>query len=148
MTDSVLIDKMKEYLASNFAFYLKLHFFHWNVEGSNFIQYHELFKDLFTDVHGAVDDIAEHLRALHAYAPGSFSRFSELSLIEDQIEPCSARDMLNKALLDNMKMLSIISYLDKMASATNEIGLSNFLQSRYEIHNKHQWMLRAILKDV
>jgi len=70
-----LIEKLKILHASNFSFYLKLHFFHWNVEGPNFPQYHELFGDLYSDVHGSVDNYAEHLRALQAYAPGSLGRF-------------------------------------------------------------------------
>ena len=61
-----LIEKLKIYHATNFAFYLKLHFFHWNVEGPNFPQYHDLFANLYTDVHGSVDVVAEHLRALQA----------------------------------------------------------------------------------
>ncbi|CAB5220832.1 Dps DNA-binding ferritin-like protein (oxidative damage protectant) [uncultured Caudovirales phage] len=141
-----LIDDMKAYLASNFAFYLKLHFFHWNVEGPNFPQYHELFNDLYTDVFGASDDIAEHIRALQAYAPGSFSRFTELSSITDQIDPPPAPEMITIAMADNSKIMAMISSLDKAASAAGEIGLSNFLQGRYEIHKKHQWMLRATSK--
>lgn len=143
-----LIEKLKAYHASNFAFYLKLHFFHWNVEGPNFPQYHELFADLYTDVHGAVDNIAEHIRALQAYAPGSFARFSAMSSIADQVSPISAQEMITMAMADNVKVMFMIANLDKMASEAGEIGLSNFLQGRHEIHRKHQWMLRATSKTV
>ena len=143
-----LIEKLKIYHATNFAFYLKLHFFHWNVEGPNFPQYHELFGDLYTDVHGAVDNIAEHIRALQAYAPGSFTRFSAMSVVADQIDPISAQEMITIAMADNVKVMFMIANLDKMASEAGEIGLSNFLQARHEIHRKHQWMLRATSKPM
>ena len=143
-----LIEKLKIYHATNFAFYLKLHFFHWNVEGPNFPQYHEFFADLYTDVHGAVDNIAEHIRALQAYAPGSFARFNAMSVIADQIDPISAQEMLTIAMADNVKVMFMIANLDKMASEAGEIGLSNFLQARHEIHRKHQWMLRATSKPM
>ena len=42
-----LIEQMKVTLASTFTFYLKAHAFHWNVEGSNFPQYHEFFGDIW-----------------------------------------------------------------------------------------------------
>lgn len=142
-----LIEKLKIYHASNFAFYLKLHFFHWNVEGPNFPQYHDLFANLYTDVHGSVDVVAEHLRALQAYAPGSFTRFSAMSVIADQVDPISAQEMLTSAMADNMKIMWMIADLDKMATDAGEIGLSNFLQARHEIHRKHQWMLRATSKQ-
>jgi len=143
-----LIEKLKIYHASNFAFYLKLHFFHWNVEGPDFPQYHEFFSDLYNDVWGAADNIAEHIRALQSYAPGSFSRFSAMSAIGDQVDPIPAMEMINMAIADNTKIMFMIGNLDKMASEAGEIGLSNFLQGRHEIHRKHQWMLRATSKAV
>ena len=141
-----LIEKMKIYHASNFSFYLKAHFFHWNVEGPNFPQYHEFFSDLYSDVFGAVDNIAEHIRALESYAPGSLVRFSSLSIIPDQIDPVPAPEMFTLLMADNVKMMWMIADLDKMANDAGEVGLSNFLQARHEIHRKHQWMMRATSK--
>jgi starvation-inducible DNA-binding protein len=125
---------------------LKAHFFHWNVEGPNFPQYHEFFSDLYTDVFGAVDNIAEHIRALESYAPGSLVRFSSLSIIQDQIDPVPAPEMFTLLMADNVKMMWMIADLDKMANDAGEVGLSNFLQARHEIHRKHQWMMRATSK--
>jgi starvation-inducible DNA-binding protein len=142
-----LIEKLKILHASNFSFYLKLHFFHWNVEGPNFPQYHELFGDLYSDVHGSVDNYAEHLRALQAYAPGSLGRFSALSVVSDQFETLPASQMIRVAIEDNTKVMFLIGELDKLANEAGEIGLSNFLQGRMEIHRKHQWMLRATSKQ-
>ena len=142
-----LIEKLKILHASNFSFYLKLHFFHWNVEGPNFPQYHELFGDLYADVHGSVDNYAEHLRALQAYAPGSLGRFSALSVVSDQFETLPASQMIRVAMEDNTKVMFLIGELDKLASEAGEIGLSNFLQGRMETHRKHQWMLRATSKQ-
>ena len=144
--NELLIEKMKAYHATNFAFYLKTHFFHWNVEGSNFPQYHEFFGDLYADVWAAADDIAEHIRALEAYAPGSFTRFSAMSMIADQIDPIPAPDMFLMLMGDNIKLMAMIAELDRMANDAGEIGLSNFLQARHEIHRKHQWMMRATSK--
>ena len=142
-----LIEKLKILHASNFSFYLKLHFFHWNVEGPNFPQYHELFGDLYADIHGSVDNYAEHLRALQAYAPGSLGRFSALSVVSDQFETLPASQMIRVAMEDNTKVMFLIGELDKLANEAGEIGLSNFLQGRMEIHRKHQWMLRATSKQ-
>ena len=144
--DEQLIEKMKVYHASNFAFYLKTHFFHWNVEGPNFPQYHDFFANIYNDVWAAADTIAEHIRALESYAPGSFTRFSSLSIISDQIDPVPASEMITLLMADNIKLINVIAELDKIASDAGEIGLSNFLQSRHEVHKKHQWMLRATSK--
>ena len=141
-----LIEKLKALHATNFAFYLKLHFFHWNVEGPNFPQYHELFGKLYEDVFGSIDVYAESIRALEAYAPGSFTRFSALSAIGDQVDPVSAEEMLAMAMDDNRKLMFMIRDVSKIAEDMGEVGITNFLEGRFEIHRKHQWMLRATSK--
>lgn len=141
-----LMDAMKVYLSTNFSFYLKLHFFHWNVEGSDFPQYHELFEKLYNEVWEAHDSIAEHIRALQGYAPGSLSRYSEMTLVKDQVDTLPAQQMIKMALTDNAIVLAAIKSAYDAAEAAGEIGLSNFLQDRTDIHKKHAWMLRATSK--
>jgi len=141
-----LINNMKVVLADSFAFYLKLHNFHWNVEGPNFPQYHELFGNLYEEVFGAIDSIAEHIRAVGGYAPGSLSRYSDLTSIEDQNTVINADEMIRTALLDNAKVIASLTIAYKAAEASNELGLANFLQDRMDIHKKHGWMLRASSK--
>jgi len=141
-----LLEKLKVLLATNFAFYLKLHFFHWNVEGPNFPQYHEFFEDLYNDVWAANDSIAEHIRSVKGYAPGSFNRYQSLSIIEDQIDIVPADQMINIALQDNDKVIEVLTLAYREAENSAEIGLSNFLQDRIDIHKKHGWMLRATSK--
>lgn len=141
-----LMDAMKRYHATNFSFYLKLHFFHWNVEGMFFSQLHDFFGDLYNEVWTAQDDIAEHIRTIKGYAPGSLQRMKDLSLIDDQIDVPAAQQMIVIAMEDNEKVIQTITEAYKSAEAANELGLANFLQDRLDIHKKHEWMLRATLK--
>jgi starvation-inducible DNA-binding protein len=138
-----LIQQMKVTLANTFSFYLKAHNFHWNVEGPEFPQYHEFFETLYSDAFGAVDAIAEHIRTLDAYAPGSFSRFSELSQISDELNVPKAKEMLSKLADDNMKVIESLKEAMKLADAQGAVGISNFYQDRIDIHFKHQWMIKA-----
>lgn len=141
-----LYDAMKVLLATNFAFYLKLHFFHWNIEGADFPQYHKFFNDLYEEVFDAVDGIAEQIRSIGSYAPGSFGRYAELSQIEDQIEVLPPDQMIAMALADNQKVIDCLTVACDEAENAKAYGLVNFLQGRLEIHAKHGWMLRATSK--
>ena len=141
-----LIEKMKVVLADTFAMYLKAHNYHWNVEGSNFPQYHEFLGNLYEELHGAVDPIAEHIRALDAYAPGSLTRFRELSSIKDSMTPPPAMGMMSELYGDNEIVLASLKSAYQSAETIGEIGLSNFIQDRYDAHKIHAWMLRSILK--
>lgn len=141
-----LINKMKVVLASTFAFYLKAQNYHWNIEGVNFPQYHDFFGKLYEEVHGAVDAIAEQIRILDAYAPGSLKRFQELSTIMDETSVPSAVIMCQRLQKDNETLLLDLEQAYNEAERTKQLGLSNFLQDRIEIHKKHGWMLKAVQK--
>lgn len=141
-----LVEKMKVVLADSYAFVIKASNYHWNVEGPNFPQYHELFGNLYEEVDGSIDSTAEHIRALDAYSPGSLSRFKELATIEDELNVPEAREMIVRLLGDNTKIINTLTEAFKAAEAANEVGLSNYLQDRIDIHKKHGWMLRATSK--
>jgi starvation-inducible DNA-binding protein len=141
-----LVEKMKVVLATTFSFYLKAHNFHWNVEGPSFVMYHDLFAKLYEETHNAVDAIAEEIRTLDAYAPGSFARYSQLSAISDEISVPVAMQMVSKLYDDNRKCIEVLTDAFNVAEREKVLGLANFLQDRIDIHSKHAWMLRASLK--
>lgn len=141
-----LVDQMKVVLASTFSLYLKAHNFHWNIEGPDFVQYHEYLNDFYGELWGAVDTIAEHIRTLNAYAPGSLSRFSQLSVVDDQINVPPAPKMFKELEQNNAKLKDELVKAYKLAEVADEVGLSNFLQDRIDIHSKHGWFLKSIGK--
>ena len=144
---SELGDSLRVALADTFAMYLKTHNYHWNVEGSDFYEYHKFFNDLYDELWEAVDAIAEHLRTLDEYAPGSFGRFSELTNISDATTVPTGVMMAQNLLSDNEKVMNTLKNAYTQAEKANMVGLSNFLQDRIDIHAKHGWMLRSTIKN-
>ena len=142
-----LVQAMKKALADTFAFYLKAHGFHWNVEGRTFLQDHELFGNIYEEVYGSLDKFAEEIRTMDAYAPASFARFSELTTIEDEIKILNAQGMLEKLLTDNSVVMASVEQAYELSEAAHNHGLSNFLAERQDAHAKHAWMLRSTLKQ-
>jgi starvation-inducible DNA-binding protein len=141
-----LQESLKIAFASEFSFYLKAHYFHWNVEGENFQQYHELFGKIYEEVYSSIDDFAENIRKLGAYTPGSFTRFSMLTAIEDETSVPDARTMTEELLNDSNKMSELFKIIFKLSEEEGEYGLSDFIAARQDAHKKHSWMLRAMLK--
>jgi starvation-inducible DNA-binding protein len=141
-----LTQALKVALADTFAFYLKAHNFHWNVTGPNFSEYHKFLGDLWEETFDAVDLIAEGIRTLDAFAPGSFTRYKELSSIEDELKIPSAIDMLKKLEEDNKKVLASLLNAYELAEKDKKHGISNFIQDRITAHEKHGWMLRSFIK--
>lgn len=141
-----LIKTSKVAFASEYAFFVKAQFFHWNVEGSNFPQYHELFGDIYTEVYGVIDAFAENIRKLGTYTPASFSRLSMLSRIEDEVNVMPAEQMLAELYQDSEKMIQMFKVTYMLAEQQKQFGIANFYADRQDAHAKHSWMLRSTLK--
>lgn len=144
------MDQLKQVLkvahASTVAFYMKAHNFHFNVEGPNFPQYHELFQTIYEEVYGSIDKFGEEIRALGSYTPFSPARISELSVIEEPQGVVPAPDMIQTLMNDNAQMLEVLKATYDAAEAAGAHGLSNFIAERQDSHLKHGWMLRATSK--
>ena len=142
-----LIQAMKIAFASEFAFYLKAHVFHWNVEGPDFNDFHQMFGDIYTEVYESIDSFAENIRKLDAYVPGKFQEMSMIQGAEIDVEVPPAKEMVAILLADNEKLTKMMGLVYKLAEANGEYGLANFLAERQDAHRKHGWMLRATLKQ-
>jgi starvation-inducible DNA-binding protein len=141
-----LAKAMKIAFSTEFSFYLKSHFYHWNVEGPDFDQYHNLFSKIYEEVYESIDTFAENIRKLGTYTPGSYTRLSMLSQIDDELTVPPALDMINDLLNDSEKCIKIFKMVYDLSEREEEYGLSNFLAERIDAHKKHSWMLRATLK--
>lgn len=141
-----LIDALKKLLADTFAFRLKAQYYHWNVEGADFVQYHKFLGDIYEAADADVDTIAEHIRALGAYTPGSFARFSALTTIEDEETIPLAVEMINRLSRDNKTLHASMTEAHTFAEAQGQRGVVNFLEGLLDANEKTQWMLNSIIK--
>ncbi len=142
----MLIDELKKVHADAFTFYLKAHFYHWNVEGPNFPQYHDFLQNLYQEVFASIDSFAELIRTLDSYAPGTLTRLKELTSIEETDDVPDAKTMMTRLLQENNILRASLLTAYTTADTTGEVGISNFLQDRIQAHEKHSWMLRSIIK--
>ena len=144
----MLADLLKTYLASTFAYYLKAHYFHWNVEGPDFGELHAFFAEIYEDAYSAVDVIAEQIRTTEEYAPGSLSRFQELSQVQDQTKVPRARLMLEELLADTQTMKDLSKQVFDVSTEEGRDDVANFAADRLAQHGKYMWQLKSYLKDV
>lgn len=142
-----LLQAMKIAFASEFNFYLKTHAYHWNVQGSDFSQYHELFGNIYQEVYAAIDPLAENIRKLDALVEvDSINQRSLIELPRDNTLDIPA--MVQVLLGDNDKMVKLFAMVFKIAEDSGEYGIANFLAERQYAHQKHGWMLRSSIKGI
>jgi starvation-inducible DNA-binding protein len=142
----MLSDNLKVLLASTQSFAIKSQNFHWNVEGSNFPQYHEFFDTLYGDVSSTIDRIAEYIRILGHYTPGSLTRYAELSIIQDQTKIPRAELMFVESLHDCETMLQLVTAMFDEAANEKQHGIENYMAELQDLYGKKAWFIRSILK--
>ena len=142
----MLSDNLKILLASTQSFAIKSQNFHWNVEGSNFPQYHAFFDTLYGDVSATIDPIAEYIRILGHYTPGSLTRYAELSIIQDQTKIPRAELMFAESLQDCETMTNLVVQMFDEATAERQQGIANYMAELQDLYGKKAWFIRSILK--
>lgn len=141
-----LAKELGELLGDQVVFYLRAHGYHWNVEGQDFAQYHDLFADIYEDVYSSIDPTAENMRKLDEYAPFKLDTLMKLSSIEDSKVPTNARAMAKDLLKANEKLINKIKSTFDTAVKENEQAIANFLADRLDMHQKWSWQLKASTK--
>ena len=140
-----LVGALYTLLSETTAFYLKAHGAHWNVVGENFSQYHELFEEIYEDVHASLDPIAESLRKLNSPAPAEIKDLAGMVNSAPRAEDYEAESLAADLYAANEKLLENIMVAFKVASDANQQGIANFLAERQDMHQKWSWQLRASL---
>ena len=141
-----LADTLKEQLGTLEAWKVKSQGFHWNVEGDNFVQLHDLFGKIYEDAQDAIDHIAEHIRAIEGLAPFALKRIQELGRIKDSSEAPKDLKMVQELLADTQIVMDHLEECHDIATEYKKYGLINFLEGRMDIHAKYMWMLRSTLE--
>ena len=143
----MLADLLKTYLASTYAYTIKSQLFHWNVEGPDFGELHTFFQAIYEDAYSAVDTIAEQIRTTEEYAPGSLTRFHELTQIQDQTKVPRARLMLEELLADTQTMKDLSKQVFDVSTQEGRDDVANFAADRLSAHGKYMWQIKSYLKD-
>lgn len=137
---------LKSALADAVTFYFVAHGYHWNVEGEDFSQYHGLFSDIYEDVYGSIDPLAENIRKMGDYAPFTLSKFTDLRSLEAKEVKPEPKAMAKELLRLNDGMLKTLNSAFHTANDADEQGIANFLAERIDMHQKWRWQLTASTK--
>ncbi len=140
-----IAEGLKVLLASSYTLYLKTHNFHWNVTGPMFNGLHNMFEEQYTELAAAIDEIAERIRALGVFAPGSFSQYKELSAVKEETGVPSAVEMIAQLAKDNETLSKVAREVLPAAGKAEDEPTNDLLTQRMQTHEKAAWMLRSML---
>lgn len=138
--------ELSKMLADSYTLYLMTHNFHWNVTGPMFNTLHQMFMVQYTEEWTALDAIAERIRALGHYAPGTYSEYAALSSISEPKTVPEALDMVRMLMAGNEAVAKTARAAFKKADQANDQPSADLLTQRLDIHEKNAWMLRSLLQ--
>ncbi|NYT85966.1 Dps family protein [Pollutimonas harenae] len=142
-TVSLELSKM---LADSYTLYLMTHNFHWNVTGPLFNTLHLMFMTQYTEAWQALDSIAERIRALGHFAPGTYAEYAKLSSISETTSVPDAETMIQLLVKGNESVAKTARTALKKADAVDDQPTVDLLTQRLDIHEKNAWMLRSLLQ--
>ena len=136
---------LERLLAETYTLYLKTHNFHWNVTGPMFNTLHLMFEQQYGELALAVDEVAERIRALGFPAPGSYSRFAELSGVAEECGVPAAQEMIAQLARDHETVVRTARELLAVVEKAHDEASADLLTQRIRAHEKSAWMLRSLL---
>ncbi|MCM4166988.1 DNA protection during starvation protein 2 [Arenibacter antarcticus] len=143
-----VVEMLRKLLADEYLLYTKLRNAHWNVEGIDFHTKHVFFEEEYNKIETIVDEVAERIRMLGFYSPGTLGEFLKLSHLKDEAPKKTDSTSLMDALLEDHS--TIIKFIRKSigdnTEAHNDEGTADFITGIMQVHEQMSWMLRASLK--
>ena len=141
-----MADALMPVFADATVMYHRVHGFHWNVVSVDFPQWHEKFLEIYEDVYSSLDPLAESIRKMGVVAPFCLIDLLEYATVADEhVASFDANVLVRDLLATNDGVLTSLNAAFKVASATNQQGIANFLAERIDMHQKWHWQLSASL---
>jgi len=145
-TDSAVVKALNLLLADSYALMANTHYAHWNVEGTGFFVLHQSFQAHYENLFEAIDEIAERVRALDAYALGGLRNFAAESGMDEFTTPVAAKDYVAGLIVGHEKTIADAVALRDAAGAANDLESQDLAIGRIQWHQKTLWMLKSYLK--
>jgi len=143
---AAIAKSLSRLLADTYVVYLKTHNFHWNVEGPMFQTLHQMFMDQYTEAWNAVDLVAERIRSLGHYAPGTYREYLELSSVKETPGVPKAGQMVKLLIEGQEAVVKTAREALPLAEQADDQPTLDLLTQRMQVHEKNAWMLRSLLK--
>lgn len=144
-TRKEIANGLSRVLADTYTLYLKTHNYHWNVTGPLFNTLHLMFETQYNELWLAVDLIAERIRSLGEFAPGSYSQFGGLTAIAEADGVPSAEEMIADLVKGHETVARTAREIFPTVDAANDEPTADLLTQRLQAHEKTAWMLRSML---
>ena len=134
---------MNKFLSNLNIMYVKLHNYHYNVVGSDFMPTHLLLEDEYNSIHEWIDVIAEEIKKAGKYPLGSMKDYLENSTISEISSVDYRSNEIYMSVIDDYKEL--ISNMEEIKKTSSDV-LIDLLNTYIDILIKKIWLMKSTIK--
>lgn len=142
---SEVVNALRQVVADSYALLGETHLCHWNVRGQGFFALHTAFEEQYTELFPAIDEIAERIRALDAFAPGGIGKLSAMAGFDSVAEDADANTMVKHLCSINSRLVEDLVKARDLAGDADDNETEDLMIARIQVHEKHIWMLKSYL---
>lgn len=114
--------------------------------GPSFFALHTAFQTQYEELFLAVDEIAERIRALDAYAIGGLGKLAQVAQLKEFSSPLAQNDYVRALVAANEKLVADAARVRDLAGDANDAESQDLMVGRITLHQKTIWMLKSFLK--
>jgi len=140
-------ERLNKILADEHVLYTKTRNYHWNVEGSNFMEMHKFYESLYTELAETIDEIAERIRKIGHHAQARMKDFLANTNLLEPDYTTNQREQLQNLLDDHETLVrELRKCVDDFGDKYKDSGTADFVTAVMKEHEKWAWFLRSYLK--
>lgn len=143
-TSGDILDRLNTFISDLQVLYVKTLRCHWNMEDPRFFFLHKLLDDQYHQLAEDIDSVAERMRAVGGFAPGSLREFIKHARLKEMDSNPSADAML-KELAESYEQLILLIRKDISAIEKKDLGTADLLIKIVGEFEKQAWILRSHL---
>lgn len=144
MENQKLINFLNQLLSNYFVMYVKLHRYHWFIQGRHFFQLHQTFEDMYKQFASELDEIAERILMIEGKPLAVMSKFLKEASLEEATADDKENEIIAQLLNDYSQLIKEIRETGlPAAQEQKDEPTADLLINLQKQLEKYCWMLRA-----
>ncbi|MDY0408222.1 DNA starvation/stationary phase protection protein [Virgibacillus soli] len=140
-----LINFMNQLLSNQFVMYVKLHRYHWYIQGKHFFQLHATFEEMYNLFAEQLDETAERILMIKGKPLATMSKYLKESTLEEATADDKENEMMQQLKKDYEQMITEIRDTGlPLANELKDEPTADLLISTQRAYEKYVWMLDAV----
>ena len=145
--DHPVVRHLQRQVANAFVLYVNYKHYHWQTFGPLFSDLHLMFDEFAQAVLGTTDEIAERIRMIGPDVQNiQLRQMQEAASVHSAVVGQSMREMIEEADANLLVVIKEMRDAAKAADESNDPGTVDLFSRIVQLHEKHEWFLREILK--